>query len=325
MLTDPALAPRGVIFAVDNLGNEIEDCYTQSVRDGGWSWLHLTPKNEYARDWILDGSGIPITEARSLVADLPRPRCSQTEQGLLFIGRGVNLDSTSVPEDMKSICVWLEPGRIITVVRRRFRVAERIAEQFKTKHPPRSPSEVLVQLFSQMTELLSPVIKELGEQVDDIRDSVLDDSIPTADISALSPLRLRAVGLHRYLAPLYDAAVALSDAPQLTESRAVKVEVEITRDQLGRIVDELAAIESRAAVTRDEIVSQRADQLNQRVYTLTVLAGVCLPLSVLTGMLGMNVGGIPLASSGSGFLITTLSMLTLSGLTLGVLRLIKWI
>jgi len=325
MVTDPIQAPRGVLFAVDNRGNEIEDCYTHSVPDGGWSWLHLTPKNPDAKDWILNGSGIPITEAKSLVADLPRPRCSQTEHGLLFIGRGVNLDPTSVPEDMKSICVWLEPNRIITVVRRRFRVAEKTAARFATDDPPRSPSEVLVQLFAQMTELLSPVVKELGEQVDEIRDSVIDDNMPSAEISDLSPLRLRAVGLHRYLAPLYEAAITLSSAPQLTESKAVRAEVQITRDQLGRIVDELSAIESRAAVTRDEIVSQRAEQLNQRVYTLTVLAGVCLPLSVLTGMLGMNVGGIPLASSGVGFLITTLSMLTLSGLTLGVLRLIKWI
>ncbi|HCT43667.1 MAG TPA: zinc transporter ZntB, partial [Phycisphaerales bacterium] len=122
-----------------------------------------------------------------------------------------------------------------------------------------------------------------------------------------------------------DAALTLSSSKQLTESKAARAEVQVTRDQLARIVEELAAIESRAAVTRDEIVSQRADQLNQRVYVLTVLAGVCLPLSVLTGMLGMNVGGIPLAASTSGFLITTLSMLTLSAVTLGVLRMIKWI
>ena len=325
MVTDPAQAPRGVLFAVDNHGNEIEDCYTHTTPAGGWSWLHITPKNTEAHDWILHGSGIPITEARALVTDLPRPRCTQTEHGLLFVGRGVNLDTTSVPEDMKSICVWLEPNRIITVVRRRFRVAERVAELFTAGEPPRSPSEVLVQLFARMTELLSPVIRELGEQVDDIRDSVIDENAPTADISDLSPLRLRAVGLHRYLAPLYEAAITLSDTPQLTESKAVRAEVQVTRDQLGRIVEELAAIDQRAAVTRDEIISQRTDQLNQRVYTLTVLAGVCLPLSVLTGMLGMNVGGIPLANSTIGFLVTTLSMLTLSGLTLGVLRLIKWI
>ena len=324
MLTDPQLAPKGVLYAVDGTGHELADPYAPG-EDGTWRWMHLSQSNTDARAWILNESGIPIAEAKALVADHARPRCAQSDQGLLFIGRGVNLDATSVPEDMKSIRVWLEPNRIITVVKRRMRSAEAIAAQFSTEHPPKVPAEVLVQIFSQMIELLAPIVQELGEQMDEIRDSVIDDDKPTADISDLSPLRLRAVGLHRYLTPLYDAAVTLSAAKQLTESKTLKAETQITRDQLGRIVEELAAIESRAAVTRDEIVSQRADQLNQRVYTLTVLAGVCLPLSVLTGMLGMNVGGVPLAENLHGFLITTLSMLTLSALTLGVLRLIKWI
>lgn len=324
MLTDPQLAPKGVLYAVDGAGHELDDAYA-SIENGLWRWLHLSQTSTEARRWVIHESGIPISEAKALVADHARPRCVQTEQGLMFIGRGVNLDPNSLPEDMKSIRVWLEPNRIITVVKRRMRSAEAIAARFETDHPPKSSSEVLVQLFSQMTEFLAPVVQELGEQIDEIRDSVIDDDLPTADISTLSPLRLRAMGLHRYLTPLHEAAITLSSAKQLTETKAFKAEVQVTRDQLARIVEELAAIESRAAVTRDEIVSQRADQLNQRVYVLTVLAGVCLPLSVLTGALGMNVGGIPLASSGVGFLITTLSMLTISALTLGVLRLIKWI
>lgn len=324
MLTDPQLAPRGVLFAVDGAGHELPDAYTPQP-NGVWRWLHLAQTSDEARDWILTRSGIPLAEAKALVAEHARPRCAQTEQGLLFIGRGVNLDPESLPEDMKSIRVWVDPGRIITVVKRRMRSAEALALRFNTDHPPRSPAEVLVQLFARMTERLAPVVQELGEQIDEIRDSVIDDDTPTADISELSPLRLRAIGLHRYLIPLYDAAVTLSSARQLTESKGVRAEAQLARDQLGRIVEELAAIESRAAVTRDEIVSQRAEQLNRRVYTLTVLAGVCLPLTVLTGMLGMNVGGVPLAGRGHGFLVTTLGMLILSAGTLGVLRLIKWI
>ena len=234
MLTDPQLAPKGVLFAVDGGGHELDDAYAPSV-GGGWRWLHLAQTSSDVRRWVVEESGIPIAEAKALVADHARPRCVQTEQGLMFIGRGVNLDPTSVPEDMKSIRVWLEPSRIITVVKRRMRSAEAIALRFSTDHPPKSASEVLVQLFSQMTELLAPVVQELGEQIDEIRDSVIDDDLPTADISTLSPLRLRAMGLHRYLTPLYDAALTLSSSKQLTESKAARAEVQVTRDQLARI------------------------------------------------------------------------------------------
>jgi zinc transporter len=323
LISDPQLALNGVLFAIDSEGRDLENPYAPHEM-GSWAWRHLAQTNAEARDWVLNKSGIPIGEAKAMIADHARPRCVQTDQGLLFIGRGVNLDPASVPEDVKSIRVWLDQTGIVTVVKRRMRSAESIAQKFGSHESPQSPADVLVQLFSQMIQFIAPVVQDLGDQLDEIQDTVIDDNAPTAQISDLSPLRLRAVSLHRYLAPMYDAAITLCNAPQLTSSKALKGEANLIKDQLGRIVEELSAIDSRAAVTRDEIISQRSDQLNQRVYVLTVLAGVCLPLSVLTGMLGMNVGGIPLAGD-HGFLITTLSMLTLSGVTLGVLRLIKWI
>lgn len=323
LISDPQLASNGVLFAIDSEGRDLAEPYTPSDMSG-WSWRHLAQTNTVAREWVLHKSGIPIGEAKAMIADHARPRCTQSDQGLLFIGRGVNLDPASVPEDVKSIRVWVDQTGIVTVVKRRMRSAESIAQKFGTGESPQSPAEVLVQLFAQMMQFIAPVVQELGDQLDEIQDTVIDESTPTPDISDLSPLRLRAVSLHRYLSPMYDASVTLSNAPQLTSSKALKAEANLIKDQLGRIVEELAAIDSRASVTRDEIISQRSDQLNQRVYVLTVLAGVCLPLSVLTGMLGMNVGGIPLGGD-HGFLITTLSMVILSGTTLGVLRLIKWI
>jgi zinc transporter len=324
VISDPQLAHNGVLFAIDSEGRDLADPYTPSDMSS-WSWRHLAQTSTEARDWVLHKSGIPIGEAKAMIADHARPRCTQTDQGLLFIGRGVNLDPASVPEDVKSIRVWVDQTGIVTVVKRRMRSAESIAQKFGTEEAPQSPAEVLIQLFAQMMQFIAPVVQELGDQLDEIQDTVIDENAPTAEISDLSPLRLRAVSLHRYLAPMYDASITLCNAPQLTSSKALKAEANLIKDQLGRIVEELAAIDSRASVTRDEIISQRSDQLNQRVYTLTVLAGVCLPLSVLTGMLGMNVGGVPLAETPLGFWLTTLGMMSLMGITLGVLRLIKWI
>lgn len=324
LISDPQLATDGVLFAIDSEGRDLPDAYAPAALSG-WSWRHLAQTSNQAREWVLGKSGIPIGEAKAMVAEHARPRCVQSEQGLLFIGRGVNLDPASVPEDVKSIRVWIDQGGIVTVVKRRMRSAETIAQRFGSSGAPGSPAEVLVQLFAQMIQFIAPVVQDLGDLLDDIQDTVIDDSTPLPEISDLSPLRLRAVSLHRYLAPMYDAAITLCGAPQLTSSKALKAEANLIKDQLGRIVEELAAIDSRASVTRDEIISQRSDQLNQRVYVLTVLAGVCLPLSVLTGMLGMNVGGIPLGETEWGFWLTTIGMLSIMGLTLGVLRLIKWI
>ncbi|MBO6513704.1 MAG: hypothetical protein JJ974_07055 [Phycisphaerales bacterium] len=333
MHTDPSTAPNGVLLAIDGKGGQLANPYEHAT-DSTWTWLHLSQNSDQARDWITHHSGIPQSEAHALIADHARPRCVQSEQGLLFIGRGVNLDEGSVPEDMKSIRVWIEPKRVITVVRRRMRSAESIAERFETGHPPSSPASVLVQLFAQMIHRIAPIVQEIGEQLDELQYTVIDDDTPTPDITELSRLRLRTVSLHRYLLPLYEASTTLctstlltthTDNPNSSDEHSVLTDANLTRDQLGRIVEELAAMEAKAAVTRDEMVSQRSEQLNDRVYRLTVLAAVFLPLTVLTGLLGMNVGGIPLASTTNGFIITSLSMLGLMGATILVLKMLKWI
>ncbi len=331
ILTDPTSAPNRVLLAIDGNGNELPNAYEdaassdQSINPNKWTWLHLAQNNDEARDWIVHKSGIPQSEAQALIAHHARPRCVQTDAGLLFVGRGINLEAGAVPEDMKSIRVWIEPNRIITVVKRRMRSAELIAEQFNTDHPPSSPASVLVQLFSQMIQHIAPLVQEIGDNLDEIQFTVIDDDVPSPDITELSRIRLRTVSLHRYLLPLYEAATTLCTAQQLTSSESALTQATLTRGQLGRIVEELSAIEAKAAVTRDEMVSQRSEQLNSRVYRLTVMAAVFLPLTIFTGLLGMNVGGIPLASTTNGFIITSLIMLMLMGITILILRLIDWI
>ena len=108
-------APGGVLFAVDANGNELTDAlHTQS--DAEWVWVHLAQKNPDAHNWLLNESEIPAAHARAMLEDKVRPRCEVTEQGILFIGRGVNLDPASVPEDVVSLRAWVEDHRIITVV-----------------------------------------------------------------------------------------------------------------------------------------------------------------------------------------------------------------
>lgn len=322
--TDPSSAPNGVMFAVDGKGNELSDAYSKAATDQ-WTWLHLSQSTPESQDWITNHSGIPELEAHALIAEHARPRCVQCDRGLLFIGRGINLDEGSLPEDMKSIRVWIEKNRIVTVSKRRMRSVELIAERFKTGSRPESPVAVLVALFAQMIERIAPFVQDLGDRLDVMHLNVIDDSVDTTTLPELSPIRLRAVSMHRYLVPLHEAAISLCKADQLPDSSTVYAQAALTKDHLARMLDELSAIEAKAAVTRDEMVSQRDEKLNQRVYNLTVLAAIFLPLTVLTGLLGMNVGGVPLMDNNNGFLWSTAVLVAIMTFTILLLRKIRWI
>jgi zinc transporter len=66
-------------------------------------------------------------------------------------------------------------------------------------------------------------------------------------------------------------------------------------DRAARMAEEVEAIRERAAVMHETLTDLRAELLDQRGLTISIVAMVFLPLTFLTGLLGMNVEGIPYA------------------------------
>ena len=73
---------------------------------------------------------------------------------------------------------------------------------------------------------------------------------------------------------------------------------------------DLAALQERIKLLQEEIVAQVGEQTNRSVFTLTVVTVLALPINIIAGLLGMNVGGIPLADNPHGFLVIALIVLS---------------
>ena len=99
---------------------------------------------------------------------------------------------------------------------------------------------------------------------------------------------------------------------------------EIT-DRVVRYLEDLDAVRERAAVIQDELASRNADQMNKTMYVLTVVAAIMLPLGLITGLLGINVGGIPGVDSRYAFLLVCLFLLAIATLQALIFRRLKWI
>ena len=64
-----------------------------------------------------------------------------------------------------------------------------------------------------------------------------------------------------------------------------------------------------------------AHEQNARIYLLSVIAAIFLPLTFVTGLLGMNVAGLPGTQNPIAF---TLSLLLMAVLGFGLALLFKW-
>ncbi len=96
------------------------------------------------------------------------------------------------------------------------------------------------------------------------------------------------------------STLAIEDLPWLSERD--RSQLREATDRITRLAEELDAIRERAAVVQDQLVERRAEAMNHNMMILAVVAAVFLPLGLLTGLLGINVGGMPGAGDQLGLL-----------------------
>lgn len=266
----------------------------------GLLWVHFDLTHAYVQQWVNEESGVDKVVAEALLADETRPRCSTMKDGLLVMLRGVNMNSGADPEDMVAIRVWLEDNRIITTRKRRLLSINDIRQSIDDNAGPTTPGELLVMLSHRLVARMSSVIDDIDETVDRLENDVVESENPHLR-HELAKLRTQVIGLRRYLSPQREVMVRLSQDKVQWLSDADRIRLREVSDRIIRYVEDLDAVRERAAVVQEELAGRLAEQMNKRMYVLSMIAALFLPLGFLTGLLGINVGGIPGADNPLGF------------------------
>ncbi len=81
----------------------------------------------------------------------------------------------------------------------------------------------------------------------------------------------------------------------MTELRGVGIGLGVSHGPIARMAEELESIRERSALTHETLTDLRAELIDQRSLIIAVVALIFLPLTFVTGLLGMNVAGIPFA------------------------------
>ncbi len=259
----------------------------------GILWLNLDYTLPDSERWLRMHSQIDPLVRDSLLDPDPRPRALAQGEDLLLIVRGINLNQGAAPEDMISIRAWVEPRRILTMRHRQSRSIKALAADVERGAGPRNAGELVAHLVERVVEHAGLRVDQIGDSIAACEDQVLVET--RGELRAqLADLRRRAIALRRFLAPQREALGKLSQVgvPWLDEQSRKRV-VEAA-DRMTRTVEELDAARDRAAITQEELQSKVAETTNQRLYVLSIITAVFLPLGFVCSLLGVNVGGVPL-------------------------------
>lgn len=287
------------------------------------AWIHLDRTKEPAQRWLRERSGLDPLVCDALLEENTRPRASERRSGLLAIFRGVNLNPGAEPDELISIRVWVDADRIITLRQHHFHVVSELRRRLRAGQLATTPMGVLVALTTGLSADLGPVVENLQMLIDGSEDALSDEQPHLVSVRDLAIVRRQAITLRRYLAPQRDTLMHLISSPAI-EGR-YRAELLECADRTSRFVEDLEEVRDRAAVSQEELRAQRELRSARVMYMLTLVAAVFLPLTFVTGLLGINVGGIPGDGDPLAFWIVTI-LLTGVGVCIVVLfKRLRWL
>lgn len=294
------------------------------IQKPGYEWIHLNAAHADAQKWLTDDPGIDSLAADTMLAADSRPRTIPHEDCILMNLRGANLNPGNDVTDMVGIRFFVTKNRIVSIERRPLKATADIVSQLEKLAAPGTASGFLAWYALTLSDRMGPTINDLSEHVDDLEQTG-DADISSLDRTKLAELRRDVISLRRYLAPQRDAlnSFTVQNLSWITERD--RLHIRSAADQTTRITEELDSLRERCTVIRDHLTDHRAEIMNRNMMILSVVAAVFLPLGLISGMMGINVGGMPWTEDGNGFWYVTAIVLVIGVFQILFFKLLKWI
>ena len=320
---------NGLVYGYRLGSGKLEDALTWEEVEAwrpehGLLWIHLDANHESVRTWLTDKSGLNPLAQEALLEIGTRPRSVVSDTGVLAILRGVNCNPGADPEDMVAMRMFITEQRVITMRRNRLMAVQDIHEALRSGNGPTTAGEFFAAVVDRITELIGEIVVDIEDRVAEVEDTIV--SAETAELRPrLAELRRESISLRRYIAPQRDmlARLAHERIAWLTESD--KMLLRETAERTARYVEDIDAARERALISQEELNNRLAERMNRAMYTLSIVAAIFLPLGLLTGLLGINVGGIPGTENPRAFLIVTVFLGVLAIALIAWFKKLKWL
>ena len=255
-------------------------------------WLHLRRHVPEVKPWLVSDLGIPGPTAELLVSDSTRPRAFHEGDSLVATLRGINFNPDAQPEDMISLQLWCDGNRLITLRKMPMQTPRDVMALLEAGRGPCDAGEAITKIVEQLVVRMNQTIVDMNDKIDELEETDPEEHAEEM-LSRISTIRRNCLALKRHMAPQHEALEQISrDAPAWFEAHDRR-EIEESIARLRRYLDDIDISKESALVLQDELRARSLASSEHATYMLTIVAGIFLPLGFLTGLLGINVGGMP--------------------------------
>jgi zinc transporter len=282
-------------------------------------WLHFALANAAAIRWMHSNLQLPQGFYDSLQDTVASTRLEQEESALVAVIHDVMYEADFDSSNVSSVTACIEPRLLVSARLRPLRSVDRLRAMVRNGAEFRSSVEVLAQLMREQANVLVDIVRKSTAQVDAIEDRLLARRVIT-DRRDLGTMRRALVRLRRLLAPEPAALFRLLNRPPAWIGDADLQDLRQAGEEFSTAVSDSVELSERVRLLQEELTALVTEQTNRTLFVLTLVTVMALPINLVAGLFGMNVGGIPLANYQHGFLVIVVLLTLLTAVAAYVAR-----
>jgi zinc transporter len=266
----------------------------------GFIWLHFNLTDAAAQGWIRQYLAPPPEFFEALRDGSRSTRIEDAADQLVAVINDVAYEFSFEPSEIATLWLTANPRVALSARSHPLRSIDRLRQAVREGCGFASSVALLNHLLHDQGDVLVRIVRDATLQVD-----VIEDSLQLGQLQRkradLGKLRRVLVRLQRLLAPEPGSLFRLLRQPPPWMAAADLDELRQATEEFSLVLRDLAALQERIKLLQEEVAAQVGEQTNRSVFTLTVVTVLALPINIIAGLLGMNVGGIPLAQEPHGF------------------------
>jgi zinc transporter len=284
----------------------------------GFRWLHFNLADQRTLRWLASAQPVSPAATDLLLSTDTAQHGVAIGGALGLVLHDLEMDFVESEHRIGVLRIAVGPTMIVTARLHPVRCAEAVKQRIDAGAPVGGPGDALELIFTAMLDGHRKLNAELDAQVQAIEDELLRDR-PSTDPRTFTTLRSLMVRLHRLFAGVRSVFRNLEEdanAPKALREAGTRFVA-----RLSAIDAELLALQGQLRLLRDELDLQATQQTNENIYFLSILSALLLPATLVTGIFGMNTGGLLWTNHPWGSVLATGLALVSAGAVYLILRL----
>lgn len=276
-------------------------------QEPGVRWLHFSLRDNRARGFLESRAPIPEEARSTLVEPHVRVHVQILAEGFVIVLGDLHHDFDSDPDGFGVLRAYVDRDRMLTCREHRLTCVDALRGRLATGDVPQDTFELFEALLRELVEGFARVSLRLSETVDDAEDDILAGHVKDQR-SELGRVRRLLARLRRHVNANRSALLALPKRLDVLDAEQ-RLRLRETIELFDGVGQDLELVTERARLLQEELSGRQGEATNRNLYLLSILTTTLLPITLITGIFGMNVGGLPFAASGHGFWSVVVIML----------------